>query len=53
MDRDDGEKLARQHGIIGTPTLLLLDREGRQVDVLRGTLPVSVIDQVVNDLVTR
>jgi thioredoxin-like negative regulator of GroEL len=53
VSRDDGERLAREHGIIGTPTLLLLDSEGRQVNVLRGTLPTPVIEQVIKDLVAR
>jgi thiol-disulfide isomerase/thioredoxin len=53
VGQDEGEKIAREHGIIGTPTLLLLDREGRQVNVLRGTLPTPVIEQAVKDLVAQ
>jgi thiol-disulfide isomerase/thioredoxin len=53
VSRDEGQKIGREHGIIGTPTLLLLDREGRQVNVLRGTLPTPVIEQAVKDLVAR
>lgn len=53
MDRDEGERLAREYGIIGTPTLLLLDSEGRQVNVLRGTLPKPVIEQTVEDLLAH
>ena len=53
MDRADGKKLAKEHGIIGTPTLLLLDSEGYQVNVLRGALPPTLIDQAVADLVAQ
>lgn len=53
VGRDEGEKLGREHGVIGTPTLLLLDSEGRQVNVLRGTLPTPVIEQAVKDLVAQ
>jgi thiol-disulfide isomerase/thioredoxin len=53
VSRDEGERIGREHGIIGTPTLLLLDSEGRQTNVLRGTLPKSVIEQAVQDLVAR
>lgn len=53
VSRDEGQRLGREHGVIGTPTLLLLDSEGRQTNVLRGTLPESVIEQAVKDLVTQ
>jgi thioredoxin 1 len=53
MDRDEGKRVAREYGIIGTPTLLLLDSEGRQVNVLRGTLPTRVIEQTVEDLLAH
>ena len=39
IDRSDGKELARKHGVVGTPTLLLLDSEGNQVNVLRGSFP--------------
>jgi len=53
LDRDEGKKTARRYGIIGTPTLLLLDREGHEGSVIRGTLPASVIEQAVKDLTDR
>jgi thiol-disulfide isomerase/thioredoxin len=53
VSHDEGEKIGREHGVIGTPTLLLLDREGQQVNVLRGTLPTPVIEQAVKDLLAR
>ena len=53
MDRADGKEVAREHGIIGTPTLLLLDSEGNRVSVLRGSLAPSQIEQAVEDLLAR
>ena len=53
VGQEDGERLGREHGVIGTPTLLLLDSEGQQTNILRGTLPESVIEQAVQDLVAQ
>jgi len=46
----EGERLGREHGVIGTPTLLLLDSEGERTNIMRGTFPESVIDHAVGDL---
>ena len=53
MEQEESKGLARQYGVVGIPTVLLLDREGHQVNVLRGTLPKSVVEQTVRDLVDR
>jgi thioredoxin-related protein len=53
MDRANGKELAKEHGIVGTPTLLLLDSEGNQVNVLRGALPPPLIEQAIADLVAQ
>lgn len=53
MDREDGRELAKQRGVVGTPTLLFLDSEGNQVNMLRGAFPPSVIEQAIKDLLTR
>jgi thioredoxin-related protein len=53
MDRADGKELAKEYGIVGTPTLLLLDSEGNQVNVLRGALPAPLIEQAIADLVAQ
>jgi thioredoxin-related protein len=53
IDRADGKELAREHGVMGTPTLLLLDSEGNQVNVLRGSLPPPVIEQAIEDLLAQ
>jgi len=53
VSEEGGERIGRQHGIIATPTLLLLDSDGHQMNVLRGTLPESVIEQAIVDLVAQ
>ena len=53
MDRTVGKEQAEEYGVIGTPTLLLLDSEGNQVSVLRGSLPPAQIEQAIQDLLAR
>jgi thioredoxin-related protein len=53
MDEARGRELAREYGVYGTPTLLLLDRAGNQVNVLRGSFPESIIEQAVSDLLEQ
>jgi thioredoxin-related protein len=53
MDQANGKELAREYGIIGTPTLLLLDSDSNQVNVLRGALPPPLIEQAITDLITQ
>lgn len=53
LDHSEGKELAREHQIVGAPTILLLDNEGNQVNVLRGSLPPPLIEQAVEDLVTQ
>jgi thioredoxin-related protein len=53
IDRPDGKGLAREYGVVGTPTILLLDSEGNQVDVLRGSFPPLLVEQAVEDLLAR
>ena len=53
MDRLDGKALAKEYGVVGTPTIVLLDSESRQVNVLRGSLPQPLIEQSVEDLLTQ
>jgi len=53
IDRADGKKLAREYGVVGTPTLLLLDSEGNPVNILRGSLPSRLIEQAIEDLVVQ
>jgi thioredoxin-like negative regulator of GroEL len=53
MDRSDGKELAKQYGVVGTPTILLLDSEGNQVSVLRGAFPAPMIERAVEDLLAQ
>jgi thioredoxin-related protein len=53
MDRLDGKALAKEYGVVGTPTIVLLDSESRQVSVLRGSLSKPLIEQSVEDLLTQ
>ena len=53
VDRPDGKELAKQYGVVGTPTILLLDGEGNQVNVLRGSLPPPLIERAVKDVLVQ
>ena len=53
IDRADGKEMAAKYGVVGTPTLLLLDSEGNRVSVLRGSLARVQIEQAVEDLLAR
>ncbi len=53
MDQAKGKELAKQHGVVGTPTILLFDSEGEQVNVLRGSFPPSLVEQAIKDLLAQ
>ena len=53
MDQPAGKELAKQHGVVGTPTILLLDGEGDRVSVLQGLIPPSLIEQAIQDLLAQ
>ncbi len=53
MDQSEGKELARERGVFGTPTFLLLDSEGNQVSILRGSLPLPVLEQAIEDLIAQ
>ena len=53
IDRSNGKELAKQYGIEGVPTILLLDSEDNQVNVLRGSLPQPLIERAVEDLLAQ
>ena len=53
VDEPEGKELAREYGVIGTPTFLLLDSEGNQVNILRGSLPLPVIEQAIEELIAQ
>lgn len=51
LDRPKGKELAKEHNVIGYPTLLLLDSDGDQVNVLRGVIPLSVVENAFDELI--
>ncbi len=53
MDQQKGKEIAKQHDVVGTPTILLLDRDGNRVNILRGSLPPPLIEQAVVDLLVE
>lgn len=53
MDQQEGRELAQQYGVVGIPTILLLDSKGNQVNVLRGSIPRPLIEQAVEELVRQ
>ncbi len=53
ITRARGKEMAKEYGLMGTPTLLLLDSEGNQVNVLRGFLSQSALEQAVDDLLAQ
>jgi thioredoxin-like negative regulator of GroEL len=53
IDRPSGKKIAEEYDVVGTPTILLLDRDGNQVNILRGALPQPLIEREVEDLLEQ
>ena len=53
MDQAKGKELAKQHGVVGTPTILLFDSAGERVNVLRGSFPPSLVEQAVEELLAQ
>ena len=50
ISRQQGKDLAKKHGIIGYPTVLLLDSNGEQVGVLRGVVPLPSLEKALDGL---
>ena len=53
LDRARGKETAKAHGVMGSPTLLLLDSKGNQVNMLRGAVSQSMLEQAIEDLLAR
>jgi thioredoxin-related protein len=53
INRAQGKELAREYGVMGTPTLLLLDSKRNQVNMLRGAVSQSMLELAVEDLLSR
>ena len=53
IDEPEGKELAHRHGIIGYPTMLLLNSDGEEVGVLRGVVPKTVLEKMVDELLDQ
>jgi thiol:disulfide interchange protein len=53
LDQPSAKELAKEHGMIGYPILLFLDSEGNRFNVLRGVLPLSVVEQAFEDVIAN
>ena len=53
IDEPEGKELAHRHGIIGYPTMLLLDSDGQEVGVLRGVVPKTLLVDMVDELIDQ
>ncbi len=47
IDRPDGVKLAREHGIIGQPSYIFFDREGEEIRRMAGPQFAEVMTQEI------
>ena len=50
MDEEEGQEVARGYGVIGTPTILLLDDQGEQVNIVQGVPAEPQVIQLVENL---
>ena len=53
MDQSDGKQRARDEGVMGTPTFLLLDSTGERVYILQGVHPRTTIEQHLDALLAK
>lgn len=51
LEDKEGRELADRYGILGYPVVLLLDREGERISLLRGVVPQPTLEQAVEKLV--
>lgn len=53
MSTVKGKQKARDEGVMGTPTFLLLDRHGERVYILQGVYPREVLEQHLDAVLAR
>ena len=53
MDQSSGKQRARDEGVMGTPTFLLLDGDGERVYLLQGVYPRAIFEQHLDALLAR
>ncbi len=50
MSTPSGKEEAKEEGVMGTPTFLLLDKNGERMYMLQGVLPREVLEQQLDTL---
>lgn len=50
IDEPEGKELAHRYGIIGYPTMLLLNSDDDEVGVLRGVVPKTALVKMIDEL---
>jgi hypothetical protein len=53
MNSRDGKAEAREEGVMGTPTFLLLDGNGERVYVLQGVVKRQILEQHLDAVLER
>lgn len=53
LDDQRGKELSKEYGVIGYPTLLLLDSKGNKVSTLRGVMPLALVEQAFDELLAK
>jgi thiol-disulfide isomerase/thioredoxin len=53
MHTPEGKEEAREEGVMGTPTFLLLNGDGERVYMLQGVKPRAILEQHVDALLAR
>jgi hypothetical protein len=53
MHTANGKEEARDEGVMGTPTFLLLDGDGERVFMLQGVHAREILEQHLDDLLER
>jgi predicted DsbA family dithiol-disulfide isomerase len=53
MSSAAGKREAKEEGVMGTPTFLLLDENGERVYVLQGVYPRETLEQHLDNLLAQ
>ncbi len=53
MDNQSGKDKATEHGIIGYPNILILDRSGQKFSLLRGVVVIETIEKTLDQVLAK
>jgi thiol-disulfide isomerase/thioredoxin len=53
LSEPDGKELAREEGVMGTPTFLFLDSDDERVYLFQGVQQRATLEQRLDDLLAR